>query len=268
MPKGELIINGYDAYERWGMSMDNTSLSAIMTPAGMKSNVKTKSRISHGSVVSISNPKVEERNVNVNFQITAKNTDIFFERYMSFCEELERGLLIVKTKYQPNVFYRFEYKQCSQFSQFIREMAKFTLKLVEPNPKERGEVELTSDEFSFNAKSGSTNISISYGGTKKITDSRIAQKLEGGCVVTIKPNYLVGGVNAKPDVCIIVERTTMPIQERFVTYYPESYENGEYVFNMPLLVGTIEVYTVKADFGNIHKQSTFGLSYTMPMAGM
>lgn len=33
---GELFINGRDAYSTWGISMDDTSLSALMTPAPNK----------------------------------------------------------------------------------------------------------------------------------------------------------------------------------------------------------------------------------------
>ena len=33
MPQEELFINGKDAYTTWGISMDDTALSALMTPA-------------------------------------------------------------------------------------------------------------------------------------------------------------------------------------------------------------------------------------------
>ena len=36
MPQEELFINGKDAYTTWGISMDDTALSALMTPAPNK----------------------------------------------------------------------------------------------------------------------------------------------------------------------------------------------------------------------------------------
>ena len=61
----------------------------------------------------------------------------FFERYNSFCEELATGVLEIETKYQPDVAYKTIYQSCSQFSQFMRGIGKFTLKLIEPNPNDR-----------------------------------------------------------------------------------------------------------------------------------
>lgn len=41
--KGELYINGKDAYLTWGISMDDTSLSELMTPPANKAYRKRKS---------------------------------------------------------------------------------------------------------------------------------------------------------------------------------------------------------------------------------
>ena len=41
--KEELFINGKDAYVEWGISMDNTSLSALMTPAPNKAFIESES---------------------------------------------------------------------------------------------------------------------------------------------------------------------------------------------------------------------------------
>ena len=60
---GELFINGKDAYAAWGISMDDTSLSALMTPAPNKDLIENKSRLEHGKLVISSNPKKDERNL-------------------------------------------------------------------------------------------------------------------------------------------------------------------------------------------------------------
>lgn len=135
--KDELYINGKDAYSTWGISMDDTSLSALMTPASNKDFIENKSRLEHGKRVLVSNPKLEERSLTLQINLTALNEEQFFARYNSFCEELATGILNIKTKYQPNVMYRTIYLSCSQFSQFMRGIGKFVLKLNEPNPKDR-----------------------------------------------------------------------------------------------------------------------------------
>lgn len=141
MPKGELYINGKDAYTTWGMSMDNTSLSSLMTPPPMKDYIENKSRIENGKSVITTSTKIDERSLTLVVNISAKNESEFFNRYLSFCEELEKGALNIETKYQSGVVYKTIYISCNQFTQLLRGIAKFSLKLVEPNPKDRSNIQ-------------------------------------------------------------------------------------------------------------------------------
>lgn len=135
--KGELFINGKDAYTTWGISMDNTSLSALMAPAPNKELLENKSRLEHGKRVITDNIKVDERDLTLQINLTAKTEEEFFTRYLNFCDELAKGVLEIRTKYQPTILYKTVYVSCSQFSQFMRGIGKFVLKLNEPNPKDR-----------------------------------------------------------------------------------------------------------------------------------
>lgn len=137
MAAGEFYINNKDTYTTWGISMDTSSLSSLMTPPPMKDFIENKSRLEHGKRVITSNPKIDERNITLTFNLTAKNEEQFFSRYNSFCEELATGVLHIKSKYQPNIVYKTIYLSCNQFTQFMRGIAKFSLKLVEPNPTDR-----------------------------------------------------------------------------------------------------------------------------------
>lgn len=134
---GELFINEKDAYTTWGISMDDTSLSALMTPAPNKVMIENKSRLEHGKRIIISNPRKDERNLTLQINLTAPDKDTFFARYYSFCNELDAGVLDIRTKYQLNVVYHTVYLSCNQFSQFMRGIGKFALKLNEPNPADR-----------------------------------------------------------------------------------------------------------------------------------
>lgn len=135
--KDELYINGKDAYTTWGISMDDTSLSELMTPVSNKEFIENESRLEHGKKVIVSNPRLDARNVTLKINLSATSEQQFFERYNSFCKELATGVLEIKSKYQPDVVYKTIYQSCSQFSQFMRGIGKFTLKLVEPNPNDR-----------------------------------------------------------------------------------------------------------------------------------
>ena len=137
--RGELFINGKDAYTTWGVSMDTSSLAALMTPAPNKDLPQNKSRLDDGKsvITDVSLIKKDERTLNLTINLTARNEEDFFARYASFCEELSKGVLEIVTKYQPTVKYRTIYKSCQQFSQFMRGIAHFSLRLEEPNPTKR-----------------------------------------------------------------------------------------------------------------------------------
>ena len=139
MLKGQLYINGMDAYTTWGIFLEETALSALMTPAPNKEFISNKYRSKDGKTVIKHNPRLDEREITITFNMTAKDADIFMANYAKFCEEvLAKGELVIRTRFQPNVWYRCIYLSCTQFSQFIQEMAKFSLKLNEPDPSDRG----------------------------------------------------------------------------------------------------------------------------------
>ena len=107
MASGEFYINGKDCYTTWGISMDTSSLSSLMTPSPLKEFIENKSRLEHGKRVLSSNPKIDERNITLTFNLTAKTEEEFFSRYNNFCEELATGIINIKTKYylQNNLYF-------------------------------------------------------------------------------------------------------------------------------------------------------------------
>ena len=68
--------------------MDDTALSALMTPAPSKAFIENKSRLEHGKRVITSSPKKDERSLTLQINLTAATKEEFFARYESFCEEL------------------------------------------------------------------------------------------------------------------------------------------------------------------------------------
>lgn len=144
MPIGQLHIRTsedgqwVDAYEVYGMSLDQSGLSTLMTPASNKEYIKNTSRTEHGSRITPSSPKKSERSVTLSFNLTAKDEEQFMSRYAKICEEiLDGGYIEMKTSFQKDVVYKMFYESCTQFSQFRQAIGKFSLKLNEPNPKDR-----------------------------------------------------------------------------------------------------------------------------------
>ena len=153
MARGELLIrtnatyqitgndNGWvDAYDTWGISFTDSALSALMTPVSLKAPVENKSRLQHGKrVVTNDNyTRKDERDVTLEMHLTAADKTAFWQRYNDFCTKvLDKQFIEIKSGYLPDIVFHMTYQSCSQFSEFIQQMAKFTLRLNEPNPDDR-----------------------------------------------------------------------------------------------------------------------------------
>nr|DAN67500.1 MAG TPA: tail protein [Caudoviricetes sp.] len=145
--KEKLIINGENADEKWGISLGESSLSELMTPPANKAFIENESRLQHGKQILVANPKVEARNLTLQLNLTAATKNAFFDKYNLFCKEvLATGVLNIETGYQEGVVYKTIYVSCSQFSQFMQGIAKFSLKLIEPDPSDRMNKKPTSND--------------------------------------------------------------------------------------------------------------------------
>lgn len=143
---GELFINGQDAWTTWGIMLDDTSLSALMTPAAVKDFPKNSSRLESGTRYITINPQLKERDVTLSLQFCAETRAQFLTNYNAFCNNvLSTGKIKIKTKYQSNVTYYFIYNSCTQYRQFLFKVAKFSLRLTEYNPSYRGNTEYGGD---------------------------------------------------------------------------------------------------------------------------
>ena len=130
-------INGKDAKATWGIVFDSSAVSALMTPPPMKDYIGNESRLEHGRRVVTTNAKVDKRDVTLTLSLYAHNETSFYSRYNAFCTELEGARLDIELGDFPGTVYKCVYKSCSQFTQYNGRLAKFSLKLEEPNPKDR-----------------------------------------------------------------------------------------------------------------------------------
>ena len=135
--KGELFINGKDAFLTWGIYLDSAGLSALLTPAPNKEPVTDSSRIRNGVDVISSDPKKDSREVNLPINLSANSRGDFFLKYASFCEELDKEVITINVSYLPSTYFKFRYRNCQQFSEFKLEVAQFILRLTEYNPADR-----------------------------------------------------------------------------------------------------------------------------------
>lgn len=136
---GHLFFNGVDAYERYGIILATTGLSVLMTPAPLKEWITNEVRTENGRRYATSQvPKLDERTFTLPIQLVATDEADFATKYGLFCDEvLVRGVIHISTIWEPGKVYKCVYQSCSQFTQFIQQIATFGLGLVEPNPADR-----------------------------------------------------------------------------------------------------------------------------------
>lgn len=136
--KGDVTINGRDAYTEWGINFEDGAIAALMTPAPMKEYIENKSRLADGKRVVTANARRDERSISLPFHLVASSSAEFLDRYGRFCADvLAKGRFELETRHLSGVTFRLVYKSCSQFAQLRQQIAKFTLKVEEPDPTDR-----------------------------------------------------------------------------------------------------------------------------------
>lgn len=138
--KGEIKINGFDAWVKWGVSLTDGARTALMTPPAAKDYITNDSPLEHGQQYvtdTDSLPKTDAREVSLPLHFCATSQTQFLTRYNAFCTDILAGRKIELTDLVTGITYHLLYKSCSQYSAFFGGIAKFTLKVEEPNPESR-----------------------------------------------------------------------------------------------------------------------------------
>jgi hypothetical protein len=129
----DIYIIGQKAFDFWGISFPPEAINAICAPLANKAYIENESREEHGSRIIIHNPKIAKREITVEMHLSAKDEVDFDTKYERLMLMFEIGNFPIIYK---DVEYKFIFQSCSQFSR-VGNIAKFVLKLVEPNPKDR-----------------------------------------------------------------------------------------------------------------------------------
>lgn len=139
IPTPEVTINGFDARSEWGLVFNTKLTDALLLPASTKSPIQSESRLEHGTrtIIPEGSVKLSKRDITLEIGITAKDRATFLSRHEAFMEELQKGWLEIITRHIPGKVFRCRYVSCSQFTNYNGRIAKYILKLEEPNPNNR-----------------------------------------------------------------------------------------------------------------------------------
>ncbi|WP_042369768.1 hypothetical protein [Bacteroides neonati] len=134
----ELIINGKDAFLEYGIKMGEGFLDAIFSPAPIKDFVENKSRLTGGKQVIYNNPKVDERDITLTFNLEGDSPGDYLVKCKKFKEELSKGLIIIEVPVLGET-YRLTYGKSVTFAMNTeRTFSKISCKFNEPNPSSEG----------------------------------------------------------------------------------------------------------------------------------
>jgi len=131
-------INNLDAFAEWGVVLPDTSVSQLMAFAPLKPFVSNKTRLDDGTQVITTDAKVDERDLTLVFYVKASTQAQFNHRIDALGTVFRNGSFTLWIAERANDYYRLIYQSCSQFTQFNGRLAKFTLKVTEPDPTDRG----------------------------------------------------------------------------------------------------------------------------------
>lgn len=136
----ELTINDKDARSTWGIVATTRLLGALLVPPEAKAPIQSTSRLEHGTHTVITSDSVRwaKRDITLELGMTAPDIATFYLRYKNLINELAKGWLLIRSpRFLPGVVFRCRYVSCTQFTNYNGRIAKFILKLEEPDPNNR-----------------------------------------------------------------------------------------------------------------------------------
>lgn len=136
MPTGQLKINNKDAFTEWGVSLSNGAKAVLMAPPALKERVSNESRLAHGKSILNTNLKKAPREFTLEMHMISSSWADYLDKKTRWEEMLMEGSLDIKTSWESGVTYHCLYISCAKFAE-SHGLAKFALRLAEPNPDNR-----------------------------------------------------------------------------------------------------------------------------------
>lgn len=134
----EVTINSVDVEKEYGAVFPNLP-DVLLTYPATKAPIQSESRLEDGTrtIIPAGTTKLASRELTVEMGVKAPNRETFLTRYDALLTFLTSGWLHIQTIHIPGKTFRCRYVSCSQFTNYNSRIAKFILKLEEPNPANR-----------------------------------------------------------------------------------------------------------------------------------
>lgn len=135
----DLLINGRDAFQVWGVRMGDNFLNSLGASVPMKDFIENKSRLEHGKRIIATTPKLDEREITLAFTIEGNSQSDYQTKKIAFFEELYKGVIDIQIPATSNAIYHLIYlgKSITYAQSIDRTFGKCSIKFCEPNPSLR-----------------------------------------------------------------------------------------------------------------------------------
>ena len=135
---GELLLNGKDAYNVFGITMGDGFIDSLLTSAPQKEYIKNQCRSNNGTSIINNNPRIDERTLSLAFSIEGLNRADYLAKLKLFYAEISNGLVTVKVPPLGNDVYKLYYqKPVANNGNVNKTASKTVLQFIEPNPSDR-----------------------------------------------------------------------------------------------------------------------------------
>ena len=135
----DLLINGRDAFQVWGVRMGDNFLDSLGASVPMKEFIENKSRLEHGKRIITTNPKLDEREITLAFTLEGNSQSDYQTKKKAFFEELYKGVIDIQIPANNSDIYHLIYlgKSVTYAQSLDRTIGKVSAKFCEPNPASR-----------------------------------------------------------------------------------------------------------------------------------
>lgn len=139
--KGQAYIDGVDI-STWGVLLLKGCYEALLKPAPMKDWITNTSRLDDGVEYFAKSAKINSRSISLSVFIEGKASgnvsaeSDYLNKYQAFIDAISQGVFKLSVP-ALGLTYKLVYNECSSYGDYGRNKGKFTLKLTEPNPKDR-----------------------------------------------------------------------------------------------------------------------------------
>ncbi len=147
MPHGQLIFtpkindaysnsNDIDAYDEWGLSLEDGAMNALLAPPPNKEPVVNKNQTAWGAQVIVAG-LTDERTITLQVHIVAATRSAYYQKYYAFVSFIKNNVFRIKVRDYSGTLRTttdLYFLDCQNFRSFDGTMAVFNLSLYEPQP--------------------------------------------------------------------------------------------------------------------------------------